>query len=81
MVTVETVDKESQTPISGARVMMHPYKAVTNERGIAEVRVAKGAYRLFVSQTRYITLGLPIEVTADTTARAELEVEPVPERN
>ena len=81
LVTVETVDKESQTPLSGARVVMHPYKAVTDERGIAQVRVAKGAYRLFVSQSRYLTFGLPVEVAADMTARAELYVEPVQERN
>ena len=81
LVTVETVDKDSQTSISGARVVMHPYKAVTDERGVAQVRVAKGAYKLFVSQTGYLTLGLPVEVTADMTARAELYLEPVPERN
>ena len=81
VVKVETVDKVSQTPLSGARVVMHPYRAVTDERGVAEVRVAKGAYKLFVSQTRYLTFGLPIEVTADMTARAELDLEPVPERN
>jgi hypothetical protein len=81
LVTVETVDKVSQTPLRGARVVMHPYKAVTDERGVAEVRVAKGAYKLFVSQTRYLTFGLPVEVTADMTARAELDLEPVPERN
>ena len=81
LVTVETVDQESQTPLSGARVVMHPYKAVTDERGIAKVRVAKGAYQLFVSQSRYLTFGLPVEVDADMTARAELYVEPVPERN
>ena len=81
VVKVETVDKVSQTPLSGARVVMHPYRAVTDDHGVAEVRVAKGAYRLFVSQTRYITFGEPLEVTADMTARAELELEPVLERN
>jgi len=81
LVTVETVDQVSQTPLSGARVAMHPYNAVTDERGVAEMRVARGAYRLFVSQTRYVTFGLPVEVTADMTARAELCVEPVLERN
>lgn len=80
LVTVETVDTVNQAPLSGARVVMHPYKAVTDERGIAEVRVARGAYKLFVSQIRYLTFGLPVEVTADLTVRAELDVEPVPER-
>jgi hypothetical protein len=81
LVTVEAVDHVSQMPLPGARVVMHPYKAVTDERGVAELRVAKGAYRLFVSQTTYLTFGLPVEVTADLTARAELDLEPVPERN
>jgi len=78
---VEAVDGGDQTPLSGARVVMHPYRAITDERGIAQVRVAKGAYRLFVSQTRYVTFGLPVEVEGDMTARAELYVEPLTERN
>jgi hypothetical protein len=81
LVTVETVDRVSQAPLSGARVVMHPYRAVTDERGVAEVRVAKGAYKLFVSQTSYVTFGLPVQVTKDMTARAELDLEPVQERN
>jgi hypothetical protein len=81
LVTVEAVDKATQTPLNGARVVMHPYRAVTNERGVAEVRVARGAYKLFVSETRYLTFDLSVDVTADMTARAELDLEPVPERN
>ena len=81
LVTVEAVDKASQEPLAGARVALHPYKAVTDERGFAEIRVAKGAYDLFVAKTRYLTLGLPVEVTADMTARAELDLEPEIERN
>ena len=81
LVRVEAVDTISQTPLSGARVVMHPYRAVTDARGIAELRVAKGAYTLFVSHTSYFTFGLPVQVDADMNARAELDVEPVPERN
>jgi hypothetical protein len=80
-VTVEAVDKASQKPLAGAQVALHPYKAVTDERGFAEIRVAKGAYDLFVAKTRYLTLGLPVDVTADMTARAELDLEPEIERN
>lgn len=80
-VRVEAIDQTSQAPLSGARVVMHPYHAVTDESGVAEVRVAKGAYQLFVSLTNYLTFGLPVEVTADMSVRAELESEPVPERN
>jgi hypothetical protein len=81
LVTVETVDRISQTPLGGARVVMHPYKAVTDGRGIAQMRVAKGEYRLFVSQTKYLTFAVPVEITADMTARAELDLEPLVERN
>jgi hypothetical protein len=81
VVRVETIDVTNQAPLSGARVVMHPYKAITDERGIAEVRVAKGAYKLFVSQTSYVTFGLPVEVTGDMTTRAELYLEPQQERN
>jgi hypothetical protein len=81
VITVEVVDKESQTPLEGARVVMHPYRVIADKRGVAEVRVAKGAYKLFVSQTRYLTFGLSVEVTSDMATRAELELEPVTERN
>lgn len=81
LVTIETVDKVTQTPLSGARVVMHPYRVVTDTHGVARVRVAKGAYTLFVSQTSYLTFGMPVEVAADMMARAELDLEPVLERN
>jgi hypothetical protein len=80
-VTVEAIDQASQAPLRGARVVMHPYQAVADERGLAEVRVAKGTYRLFVTQTNYVTFSLPVEVTEDMMVRAELELEPVPEGN
>ena len=81
LVTVEVVDQDSRVPLAGARVVMHPFRAVTDDRGFAELRVATGVYTLFVSQTRYLTFGLPVEVTADMTASAELCLEPVAERN
>ena len=34
-ITVEAFDREKQTPIKGARVVMHPYRAMTDENGIA----------------------------------------------
>jgi len=80
-VIVEAFDTDSQAPLAGARVVMHPYQAVTDERGVAELRVAKGSYTLFVSQTRYETFGLPVDVTGDMTTRADLSLEPVLERN
>lgn len=81
LVTVEAIDSATQEPVAGAQVALHPYKTITDERGFAEIRVAKGAYHLFVAKRKYLTLGLPVEVTADMTARAELDPEPEVERN
>jgi hypothetical protein len=81
LVTVETIDGERRTPLAGARVVMHPYQAVTDAHGVAQLRVAKGTYRLFVSGTGYVTFGVTVEVTGDMTTKAELFLEPVLERN
>jgi len=81
LVTIESVDKVTQAPLIGARVVMHPYRVVTDEHGVARVRVAKGNYQLFVSQTNYLTCGLPVDVAADMTTRVQLDLEPVLERN
>jgi hypothetical protein len=75
-VTVEAFDSEKQTPIKGAHVLLHPYRALTDERGMAKVRVAKGCYRLFVSGFQYIAHQSIIDVAGDVTTRAELTLEP-----
>ncbi len=75
-VTVEAFDSDTQTPIKGAHVLLHPYRALTDERGVARVKVAKGRYTLFVSGFNYIGHERIIDVTSDVTARAELAVEP-----
>jgi hypothetical protein len=46
-VRVEAVDQKTQAPIPGARIIMRPYSAVADERGMAELRVAKGDYRIY----------------------------------
>jgi hypothetical protein len=75
-VTVEAFDGATQTPIKGAHVLLHPYRALTDESGVAKVKVAKGRYTLFVSGFNYIGHEQIIDVTSDVTARAELAVEP-----
>jgi hypothetical protein len=81
LITVEAVDGETQAPLADARVVMHPYHATTDAHGVARLRVAKGSYRLFVSQTRYMTVGASVEVAGDVTTKAELFLEPELERN
>src|SRR5262245_61477439 len=75
-VTVEAFDGGTQAPIKGAHVLLHPYRALTDECGVARVKVAKGRYTLFVSGFNYIGHERIIDVTSDVTARAELAVEP-----
>ena len=70
--TVVAVDAESGAPVEGARVVAHPYRAVTDERGAAELRVAAGRYRLFVSGKGSVPFRFDGDVKAHTTIRARL---------
>lgn len=76
--TVVAVDKESRSPVKGARIVVHPYRALTDEHGVAQLRVPKGLYRLFVSGRDYYPFRGDGEVAADATVRAELEPDPGP---
>ena len=75
VLTVEAIDRQSQIPVAGARVVVHPYRTVTDERGHAELRLPKGEYRLFVSGKNYFPFRSDKEVTEDMTIRAELSVD------
>ena len=75
LVTIIAIDLEHQTPVAGAKVALHPYKTVTNARGVAKVRVPHGAYRLFVSGKKYIPFRHDCEIDNDATIRAELTVD------
>jgi hypothetical protein len=75
-VTVEAFDSETQAPIVGAHVLLHPYRALTDDKGIARVKVAKGSYTLYVSGFKYIAYEGIIDVVADISARAALTAEP-----
>jgi hypothetical protein len=75
VVKVVAVDAASRTPVRGARVVVHPYRAVTDAEGVAELRVPKGAYRLFVSGRDYFPFRSDGEFSADVTIRAELDID------
>jgi len=75
-VTIAAVDKEQQTPIKGARVVMHPYRAVTDENGVAKVKVVKGQYDILVSASKYVPVATTVEIAADMVTRTELDVDP-----
>ena len=71
-VTVVAVEAESGEPVAGARVVAHPYRAVTDDCGAAELRVPAGRCRLFVSGKGSVPFRFDGEVQADTTIRAQL---------
>ena len=75
-VTIEVVDREKQTPIKGARVVMHPYRATTDENGIAKLKVTKSRYDVLISGSKYVPVSTTLEVMADVNTRAELDEDP-----
>ena len=75
LLTVVAVDAESQTPVEGAKVVVHPYKTFTDEHGVATVRVPEGEYRLFVSGKKFFPFRSDCNVKADVTIRADLAVD------
>ncbi|MDA1371569.1 MAG: hypothetical protein O2971_12525 [Proteobacteria bacterium] len=75
VINVQAIDRENQTPVKGAKVVVHPYRTLTDERGLAEVRVPRGEYRLFVSGKDYFPFRSDGEVNSDITIRVELAVD------
>jgi hypothetical protein len=75
-VAVEAFDRETRAPIKGARVVMHPYRAVTDEKGVAKVKVTQGHYDVLVSASKYVPISTSVEVEGDMITRAELDVDP-----
>ncbi|GLQ53957.1 carboxypeptidase-like regulatory domain-containing protein [Devosia nitrariae] len=75
VISVEAIDKATQAPIKGAKVVVHPYRVFTDADGHAEVRVPKGTYRIFVSGPRHVPYRADSQVAADTSIRAELTVD------
>lgn len=70
---VVAVDARSKLPIPGARVVVHPYRTLTNADGVAELRVPKGTYRLFVTGRDRFPFRSDGEIDGDVTIQAELD--------
>jgi hypothetical protein len=73
LVKIVAVDAQSRAPLQGAKVVVHPYRAVTDSSGVARIRVPKGAYRLFVSGHDHFPFRSDGEINADVTIHAELD--------
>jgi hypothetical protein len=75
VVTIRAVDREQQTLIRNALVVMHPYRAVTDDDGVAKIRAARGQYDILVSGFRYLATSTSVEVKDDLFTVAELDVD------
>ena len=75
-VTVEVFDRDTQSPVASAHVLLHPYRAFTDAQGVAKIKVAKGRHKLIVFGFNYMAFQSILDVTGDVAARAELATEP-----
>ncbi|HUT60721.1 MAG TPA: hypothetical protein VNA25_22985 [Phycisphaerae bacterium] len=80
LVTVEVTGEDTKAPISNAHILLrpqsgYPYRAYTDEAGMAKLEVPKGEYELYASKgDEYETLETTVEVTYEATIKAELLV-------
>lgn len=74
-VRVVTAEKATGEPLKGLHVLMHPFRAVTDEDGVAVLDVPKGSYAVHVSGRRYVPFHERLDVAEDTTVTARLELE------
>lgn len=72
---VEVVDAVSGAPVEKARVVVHPYRTLTDARGVAELRLPAGEHTLFVAGGQYFAFKSVGALTEDTTIRAEMHVD------
>lgn len=75
---VVAIDRESQAPVPGARIFVHPFAAVTDAQGVASLELPAGPYRLFVTGRSFLPLRIDGELADGApehaaTVRAELE--------
>ena len=73
LLKVIAVDARNGRPIPAAKVVVHPYRAMTDASGVAQIRVPKGPYRLFVSGRDRFPFRSDGEIGADVTIRVELD--------
>ena len=80
IVTVQVTDKLTKSPIENAQVTLRsrgtPYRAWTDEGGVASLGVPTGEYRVYVVKHRYADFQATAEVGSDLDLKAELLLTP-----
>ena len=79
VVTVEVIGQDTKAPIRNAHILLrpqsgYPYKAYTDEAGMAKLEVPKGKHELFVSESDCETFQASVEVADDVAIKTELSV-------
>lgn len=74
-VTVVVTEAGSGEPVPGAKVVIHPYRTLADENGIAHLRVPKGHYIIQVSGRQYFASRTEGDVDEDVTIDAVLEID------
>ncbi|MCL4189088.1 MAG: hypothetical protein KJZ85_15920 [Rhodobacteraceae bacterium] len=72
---ITVLDAASRAPVARAKVVAHPYRAVTDAQGVAEVRLPSGHYRIFVSGKPYFAMNTEAEVTGDLDLEVGMHVD------
>jgi hypothetical protein len=78
-VSVKVLNKKTKVPIGGAQVRLGLYRAVTDEKGAAKVRVPKGEFPLIVTRAGYEMPERSIQVSKDL--RIQVGAEQLPEED
>lgn len=64
-VVLHVADANTREPLRNATVLMHPFRATTDNEGRATLQVAKNTYTLMVSAARHDALSRSITIDAD----------------
>ena len=80
VVTVEVIDKDTQTPRKNARVTLQAsgaaYRKLTDDTGVARIDVPKGKYILYVMVPTYQDFQTTVDVASDAVIKAQLSAAP-----
>jgi hypothetical protein len=71
-VIVRALDSNGSAPLGRATVCMHPFRATSDETGVAKLRVPKGEYRLLVSAPSYVAVSRRVKITNDYSTCVKL---------
>lgn len=72
---IAVVDGVTGAPVARARVVAHPYRAMTDALGVAELAMPAGRYRLVVSGKPYFAMSREAELAGDLDLRVEMQVD------